>query len=111
MNTQKGFIGRLILILVALFFIASYFNFDIKAFIESPGTQKNLKYVTGLGQTVWKGYLEKPTQYFWNNILSGFIKEAFKQNLNNLNALKEGNFGQIKLTPAIPQGLIPTLPQ
>ncbi|MEK7558535.1 MAG: hypothetical protein AAB507_01785 [Patescibacteria group bacterium] len=105
-NYQKGFIGRLILILVVIFFILSYFNIDIKSIIESPSTQKNWTYVSGIGKAVWNGYLEKPTQYLWNNVLASFFKEAFVQNLTNLKAIKEGRVSDIKI---IPQGFIPQI--
>ena len=110
LNYKKGFIGKLILILVAIFLIASYFNIDIKSVVESPATQKNWSYVSAIGKTVWKGYLEKPTQYLWNNILSGFIKDSFAQSLKNLKAIKDGEFKNVNLFPQLPDGFIPTMP-
>lgn len=110
-NKQKGFIGRIILILVALVFVASYFNFDIKSFIESPMTQKNISYFVTLGKTVWKGYLEKPTQYLWNSVFADIIKQSFIQTMTNVKALQEGRNGDIKVLPIIPQSLVPQLPQ
>ncbi|OGZ03783.1 MAG: hypothetical protein A2648_02405 [Candidatus Lloydbacteria bacterium RIFCSPHIGHO2_01_FULL_41_20] len=109
-RNKKGFIGRVFLILVATFLILSYFNVDIKSIIESPSTQKNWSYVSAIGKTIWTGYLEKPTQYLWNNIFASFFKESFLQSLTNLKAIKDGKATDIKIFPIIPQGLVPILP-
>ncbi|MEK7128923.1 MAG: hypothetical protein AAB858_01100 [Patescibacteria group bacterium] len=104
---QKGFIGRLILILVALFFIASFFNFDIKNFIGSPITQKNLSYVVNIGQSVWRGYLEKPSQYLWNSIFTNFVKVSFTVGLENLKAITGGDINKLNIVPILPRGFSP----
>lgn len=110
---NKGLIGRILLILVAIFIVASYFSIDlestVKAFSSSPVTTKNFEYVVGIGKSVWSGYLEQPTKYFWNNVVSNLIKDAMAQNLKNLKALKEGDYDSLKLTPAFPQNLVPTV--
>lgn len=106
---KGGFIGKLILILIALFFIVSFFNFDIKNFIDSPVTQKNISYVVNIGKTVWKGYLEKPAQYLWNSIFTNFVKVSFIQGLENLKAIGRGDINQLNIIPIIPQVLIPQM--
>ncbi|MEK7582189.1 MAG: hypothetical protein AAB488_02590 [Patescibacteria group bacterium] len=106
MNYNKGFIGRLILILVAIFFILSYFNIDIKSIVESPSAKKNWVYVSEIGKKAWNGYLEEPTQYLWNTIFASYIKESFTQNLKNLQALREGKTENVNF---LPQGFIPVI--
>jgi len=106
-SKQRGFILKLIVILVALFFVLSYFKIDIKSVMESPVTAQNAKYLLALGKSIWKGYLEQPTDYLWNNIFADYIKEAFKQNVRNLTALKEGRAAEIQIFPQF----LPQLPQ
>ncbi|MEK7662394.1 MAG: hypothetical protein AAB355_02805 [Patescibacteria group bacterium] len=106
-TNQKGFILKLIVILVALFFILSYFNINIKSVMQSPTTVENAKYLLALGKSIWSGYLEKPTDYLWNNIFADYIKGAFKQNIENLTALKEGRAAEIQIFPQF----LPQLPQ
>lgn len=101
-----GYIGKLIVVLIALFFIASFFNFDIKSFIDSPITQKNISYVVNIGKSVWKGYLEKPAQYLWNSIFTNFVKVSFIQGLENLKAIGRGDINQLNIIPIIPQAFI-----
>ena len=110
---QKGFILKLIVILVALFFVLSYFNVDIKSIVESPATARNAEYLLAVGKTIWEGYLREPTNYLWNNIFADYIKGSFKQNVENLTALKEGRAAEIqffpKFLPQLPQ--LPVLPE
>lgn len=101
-----GFIGRLILFLIALLFIASFFSFDIKNFVESPISQKNITYVVNVGKSVWNGYLEKPAQYLWNAIFTNFVKVSFIQGLENLKAIGRGDINQLNIIPTIPQAFI-----
>lgn len=112
-RNSGGFIGRVVLVLVALFIVATYFNVDIKekvdAFAQSPVTKKNTSYVVGLGKSLWSGYLEQPARHFWSNIVSNLIKDSFKQNFENVKALRDGNYDALKLTPVFPVNLIPTV--
>lgn len=102
-----GFIGRLILFLIAVLFIASFFNFDIKNFVDSPISQKNIAYVVSIGKSVWNGYLEKPAQYLWNTIFTNFVKVSFIQGLENLKAIGRGDIDKLNIIPIIPQAFIP----
>lgn len=86
MKTNGGFIKIIVLILIAVL-VLSYFNFDIKSFVESPQTQSNLGYTVSLSNTIWNNYLSKPITYFWNNIFLGLLWTAF---LENFDLIKTG---------------------
>jgi hypothetical protein len=60
---QPGFIKIIILVLV-LIVILSYFKFDIKGFVESPEFQQNWNYVWGYVKEGWDYAVN-----FWNTYL------------------------------------------
>lgn len=89
---------RLILLIIIGVLVLSYFNFDIKSFIESPITQKNIEYITGWATYIWDEYLASPVLYFWNNIFLTFVWSSFTDGLERLES------GDVQFTP-------PTVPQ
>ena len=82
-NPNGGFI-KTVLILIIIILVLSYFGFDIKNFIDSPTTQKNLGYVWGLGKTVWNKYLEKPLTYLWKNVFVNLLWGSFTSNMERI---------------------------
>ena len=77
----------MIFVIIILILILSYFGFDIKGFIDSPATQKNINYTTSLGKTVWEKYLEKPANYLWENVFVNLLWGSFSSNMERI---KEG---------------------
>lgn len=68
MNKQKGFIGLLVLILVALALLKYLFNwsiFDAAASEEGRGT---ISYLRDIINLVWH-YIGAPLRFIWSNIL------------------------------------------
>lgn len=82
-NPNGGFI-KMIIILIIIILALSYFGFDIKKFMESPTTQKNLGYVWGLAKVVWDKYLEKPLAYLWKNVFVNLLWESFTFNMERI---------------------------
>ncbi len=64
-NSQKGFIKMILIIVIALL-ILSYYGFDIEKTIKSPLTQKNLNYIQQISLSVWQNILKAPIMYIWN---------------------------------------------
>lgn len=64
-NSQKGFIKMIIIIVIA-FLILSYYGFDIEKTIKSPLTQKNLSYIQQIALYLWQNVLKAPIMYIWN---------------------------------------------
>jgi len=89
-NKNGGFIKMLIIIL-AVILLLSYFKFDLREFIDSPPVQKNLSYVWDLLQTAWNDYLSKPILYFWNNIFVELIWDNIRDVLEGLKKPVEGS--------------------
>lgn len=81
---NRGFIIKLIIIIIALILIASFFGFDIQSFTESSQVQENFAYVIGLGKLVWDKYLSKPLLYFWQNIFIDLLWGSFTSNLERI---------------------------
>ena len=86
---QRGLIKFIVIVIIAIL-VLSYLGFDIRSFIESEGTQSNLKYVWNGVSDVWKSfimpiwnnYLRSPFLYIWNDIFVDIIWEGIKQNLD-----------------------------
>ena len=96
LNKESGFVKLIITIIIAII-ILSYFGFDLRAVIESPGTQGNLGYVWGIVVSVWDTYLSNPVSYIWNDIFIDLFWDTFVENMNRL---KNGEATTIEeLTP------------
>ena len=67
MNKNRGIVGTVVLIIVALI-ILGYFNINFKTVIESPAVQQNLNYAWSL---VVQGFVSAFTWFsnFMRNIL------------------------------------------
>ena len=90
----------IILILVAVILVLSYFNIDIRGFVESDQTQDNIEYVTESGKTIWERYLQEPAEYLWNDIFIELIWQAF---IENLERVRDGKPTEIEeAAPALP---------
>ena len=99
-NRESGFIIKLILIIISLVLIFSFFGVDIKSVAESPQTQKNIAYVVGIGKSVWDKYLSKPILYFWQNIFIDLLWESF---VSNMERIKRGEPTDLQLmAPFVP---------
>lgn len=88
----KGGLIKLIIIIILGVLVLSYFNVDIKSFIESPVTQKNISYITGWGLHLWSEYLADPILYFWNNIFLTLIWDNFVSNIERIGAGESHDF-------------------
>lgn len=97
-RTNNGLI-RLIIIIILGVLVLSYFNFDLKSFIESPQTQQNISYVTGWAVYLWDEYLADPILYFWNNIFITFFWDTFTENLERIKAGEAHNLERTQLVP------------
>lgn len=84
-NNNGGFVKWILLILIAII-VLSYLGFDLRAIVESEGTQNNLMYVWGIGVIVWYEYLSQPVLYFWHNIFIDLLWESFIENMERIKA-------------------------
>lgn len=85
---------KYILLFIGLVIILSYFNVDLRSIVEAPQTQKNIAYMTEVGQKVWEGflkpiwdnYLSEPVLYFWQNIFVDILWRTFTESIDILKA-------------------------
>ncbi|MES2470661.1 MAG: hypothetical protein V4526_00275 [Patescibacteria group bacterium] len=76
---QQGFIIKLVLIIIAVILIVSYFGIDIEDTANTPTAKKNFSYVTDRIVYVWDNFLKKPFKvvydfiyiYIWEPALDG----------------------------------------
>ncbi len=96
---KDGFIKLALLVIIGIL-VLSYFNINIKSVAESPQSKSNFGYILGVSQTVWKGYLERPVLYFWNNIFISLLWDSF---VSNLERIKRGEPNDFDLmAPQVP---------
>jgi len=67
-NKQAGLslIG-LIIVIVIIIAILSYYGFDLKDFFTSPQAQKNFSYAWNFITDVWTNYLAVPAGKLWES--------------------------------------------
>ncbi len=98
-NTNRGFIKWVIIIVVALL-VLSYYGFSLRTLVDSPTTQDNFQYVATSSVSVWDKYLKQPATYLWKDV---FINLIWTSAVDNLTRLKNGE-------PTVPEVNAPKLP-
>ena len=64
-NSQRGFIGKIVLVIVAIVALKYYFHFDLLTYIKTPEAEKVIQPVWGAIKAV----------YQWvDGIVRGFVK-------------------------------------
>jgi len=67
MKNQTGFIKLIILIIIVIF-ILSYFGINLRSIVDSETFQNNLNYAWESVKYVWHTYLADPARYLWDKI-------------------------------------------
>ncbi|MBI1999378.1 MAG: hypothetical protein HYS74_01840 [Parcubacteria group bacterium] len=80
---QSGLV-KLILLVIFVILVLSYFSIDVRGIVESEQSQKNFTYVWGWVVFVWDRYLGEPVRYVWNNIVVNLLWESFVSNLERI---------------------------
>ena len=62
---ERGFL-RLIILIIILILVVSYFGVSIRQVVQSPTTQDNVSYVWTGVVNVWDDYLQVPATAVWN---------------------------------------------
>lgn len=94
---NKGSILKIVLIIIAIILVLSYFGVDIKSFIESPGTQRNIHYVWDGIVNFWEHYLKGPFMVVFNF----FLQYIWYPAIHGLTNMSQGQ-------PIVPPGGVPT---
>lgn len=68
MSLKRGFIGTLILIIIALALLKYFFAFDVFDAAKSPQGQSTVGYIKNIIDVVWS-YIAKPVLFTWNKII------------------------------------------
>ena len=85
MNTNKGFIQIIVLIVIILVALG-YFGLNVREIIDSPVVSDNLSYVWNGVVYIWQNYLTAPFMYLWG-VFKNLLWGAF---VNNIESLKNG---------------------
>jgi hypothetical protein len=83
-NSRKGGLIKLIIIIVIGLIVLGYFGFDLQRIIDSPTVQKNLNYTKGLIVGAYQKYLARPIDYLWNKIFVNLLWSGFVDNLERI---------------------------
>ena len=65
---NRGFVGKIVLIIVALALLKYFFNWSIFDAADSEQGKGTIEYIRQVLNTIW-AYIEKPILFVWNNIL------------------------------------------
>jgi len=88
MNTQKGILKTIVLIIIGIAILA-YFGINASDIIESKPVQVTWNFFVN----VWGNYVAPAVSYIWNNIIVGFIWEGvtgfFQDAGSEINAFEE----------------------
>lgn len=88
MNKQRGMsILGVIVFVVVIILVLSYFRISLKSVVESPSGQENINYVGGGLKSFWNDHLQKPASDLWNGIISNLnhVEEKSTPTINNKN--------------------------
>ena len=102
MNTNRGFIKWVIIIVIALLAL-SYYGFSLRNLVNSPVTQDNFQYVATSSVSVWDKYLKQPATYLYKDV---FINLIWTPAIDNLTKMK--NNQPTNLQTNSPQLPVPT---
>jgi len=75
---QKGFIGTIITLVVALALLKYFFDFSIIDFIKSPKVIEVLEYIKKAISIIWNKFLVGPVVWIWDTIIVNLVWEALK---------------------------------
>lgn len=81
LNKERGFIGTLILIIVALALLKYFFNFSIFDAASSEQGRATISYIRDVLDAVWS-YIGAPLVYVWREIIAPlflFVFDSLKQ--------------------------------
>ena len=98
MNRQKGLIGIIVLIIIALALLKYFFNWSVFDAAASPQGNATIRYVRELFNTAWS-YIEGPVLFVWHQIIwpiLGFAWKSFQSLIHsngvpNINISAPGN--------------------
>lgn len=68
MSLKRGFIGTIILIIVALALLKYFFGFDVLEASQTPQGQSTVGYIKAVVETVWS-YISGPVVFVWDKII------------------------------------------
>ena len=78
---------KLIIFIVIVIAVLSYFNISVRTIVNSDMVQDNFSFVWGWVKSVWNNYMARPARYLWNDI---FIKLLWSSFVDNLEKVKGG---------------------
>ena len=81
MEKNKGFIGKLLLIIIGLALLKYFFDWSIFDAIESERGKETVGYIRKVLDFIWS-YLARPLNYIWNEI----IEPAMISMISNFNS-------------------------
>ncbi len=71
MKKDEGFIGWLILIIIALALLKYFFNFSIFDAAASEQGKDTISYIKNIVDVIWS-YIEKPVTWLWDRVVELF---------------------------------------
>lgn len=85
---------RLVILIIIIIAVLSYFGFNLKNFFESDIVRNNFNYVWNFVKYVWENYLARPARYLWNDVFIDLIWDSFIENLQRFKAGQGPSFNK-----------------
>jgi hypothetical protein len=73
MKNEKGFVGIIILVIIALILLKYFMDFDVFAAADSEQGQETIGYTGQILRTTWS-YIATPVTFAWNEIALPLLK-------------------------------------
>ncbi len=83
-NTQRGSLKWIFIIVIAIIVASFYFDFSIQEAVEDEQTQSNFTYIWNNIVTFYNTYLADKVNYLWNDVFIDLIWDSFTENMQNL---------------------------
>lgn len=84
---------RLVILIIIIIAVLSYFGFNLKNFFESDIVRNNFGYAWNFVKYVWETFLARPAKYLWNDVFINLIWDSFIENLQRFKAGQGPSFG------------------
>jgi len=90
---------KLIIFIIAVVIVLSYFNVSLRAIVSGNAFQDNFSFVWNSVKSGWNKYLAGPADYLWNDIFIDLIWNSFTDNLERIKKGKDTTL--IENAPAV----------
>lgn len=87
---SRGFVGIIVLIVIAILLI-SYLGFDLKKIFTAPAVKNNFAYIWNFVEGIWTDYLSVPIMFLWEQLIRPLFEIMWKAFMAGVEGIKKAN--------------------